>query len=129
MFCLKGPRLSGQALRHTGPAVRCWLRRDRKATQAISTACLPLSLSKEHKFGMDLRSSQQPCEVGEYAAPLLISPCRTKHLSNEWEVSDPNVMNDMQTCDLRSESVNLVSFKCEKYFIIFTIFFQQLCEK
>lgn len=46
-----------------------------------------------------------------------------------WDVSDPDVMNDMQACDLRSEFVNLVSFECERYFIIFTIFFQQFCEK
>lgn len=33
-----------------------------------------------------------------------------------WDVSDPYVMNDMQTCDLRSEFVTLVSSECEKYF-------------
>lgn len=53
----------------------------------------------------------------------------TYNLSDMWHVSDPNVMNEMQTGDLRSEFVNLVSFKCERYFIIFTIFFQQFCEK
>lgn len=76
---------------------------------------------------MDLRSSQQSCEVGEYAATVLTFPLRTlENLSNMWGVSDLNVMNDMQTCDLRSECVNLVSFECVKYFIIF---FQKLCEK
>lgn len=38
-------------------------------------------------------------------------------------------MNDMQTRDLRSESVNLVSFECEKYFITPAVLLQQRCEK
>lgn len=52
-----------------------------------------------------------------------------ENLSIEWEVSDTHVMNDMQTCDLRSESVNLVSFECEKYFITPAVLLQQRCEK
>lgn len=70
-------------------------------------ASLPLSLRKEQKYGMDLRSSQQLCEVGEYAATPPIFPQRAQNLLNVWDVSDPNVMNDMQTCDLSSASLSI----------------------
>lgn len=92
-------------------------------------ACLPPSLRKGQKYRMDLRSSQQSCEVGESAITIPIFPLRTPKTLRHWDVSDPTVMKDMQTGDLRSKSAHLFSFECGKYLISFTIFFQQFCEK
>ena len=92
-------------------------------------ACLPPSLRKGQKYGMDLRFSQQSCDVGESIITIPIFPLRTPKTLQTQDVSDPTVMNDMQTGDLRSKFVHLVSFECGKYFISFTISFQQFREK
>lgn len=74
-----------------------------------------LSLRKEQTFRLDLRSSQRLCEVGEDAVTTPTFPLRTLKIFQRLGCSDLNVMNDMQTCDLRSELINFVSFECEKY--------------
>lgn len=53
------------------------VRRARKVTTGESPGLPSSTLRKEQQYGMDLRSSQQSCEVGDYAFTVPTFPLRT----------------------------------------------------
>lgn len=68
-FGLKGCRLSGEALRNKGTAVKMLA-----APQAESMVCLLLSLRMEQQHGWDLGALRQSYGMGKYVVLSQISP-------------------------------------------------------
>lgn len=82
-FCLKGCRLSGEALRNKGTAVKMLA-----TPQAESMVCLLLSLRMEQQHGWDLGALQQSYGMGKYVVLSQIMPIFPVRILNTSQICE-----------------------------------------